>query len=92
MNEELMRTRVILDEKIEERLPLNYDAIQELVEKTKALNSILFVPHCGWYKEGESKYVEYLAFHEVLSGFYIGFVYDLLYENIMEDLKAQFLA
>lgn len=92
MNEEVMRTRVILDKKIEERFPLNYDAIQELAEKTEALNSILFVPHCGWYKGGESKYAEYLAFHEVLNRFYIGLVYDLLRENIIEDLTAEFLA
>ena len=92
MNEEVARTRIILDKKIEERFPLNYDAIQELAEKTNALNSILFVPHCGWYKGGESKYAEYLAFHEVLNRFYIGFVYDLLHNNIMEDIKAQFLS
>ena len=78
--------------KIEEKFPINYDAIQELAEKTKELNTILFVPHCGWYKDGESKYAEYLAFHEVLNRFYIGFVCDLLYENIMKDIKAQFLA
>lgn len=92
MNEEVRRTRVILDKTIEERFPLNYDAIQELAEKTNALNSILFVPHCGWYKGGENKYAEYLAFHQVLNRFYIGFVYDLLHNNIMEDIKAQFLS
>lgn len=92
MNEEVTRTRVILDKKIEERFHLNYDAIQELAEKADELNSCLFVPHCGWYKGGESKYAEYLAFHEVLNRFYIGFVYALLHENMLKDLKAQFLA
>ena len=92
MSEETVRTRTILDTEIKEKFPINYDVIQELAEKTNALNSILFVPHCGWYKGGESKYTEYLAFHEVLNRFYIGFIYDLLYDHIMEDIKEQFLA
>nr|DAS92518.1 MAG TPA: hypothetical protein [Caudoviricetes sp.] len=92
MNEEVTRTRVILDKKIEERFPLNYDAIQELAEKADELNSCLFVSHCSWYKGGESKYIVYIAFHEVINKFYIGFVFDLEYEKIWEDLKAQFLA
>ena len=91
MNEAVTRTRVILDKKIEERFPLNYDAIQELAEKANALNSCLFVPHCSWHKGGESKYIEYIAFHEVINKFYIGFVFDLEHENIWEDLEAQFL-
>lgn len=92
MSEETVRTRIILDEKIEERLPLNYDAIQELAEKTHALNSILFKAHWGWYKSGESKYVKYFAFHDVLNNFYISIVNSLLYKYSIEDIKAQFLA
>lgn len=92
MNEEVTRTRVILDKKIEERFHLNYDAIQELAEKADELNSCLFVPHCSWYKGGESKYINYVAFHEVINKIYIGFVFDLEYAKIWEDLKAQFLA
>lgn len=92
MNEEVARTRVILDKKIEERCPLNYDAIQELAEKADELNRCLFVCHCSWYKGGENEYIAYVAFNEVINKFYIGFVFDLEYANLWEDLKAQFLA
>lgn len=92
MSEEVTRTRVILDKKIEERFPLNYDAIQELAEKTNALNSILFKAHWKWYKSGESKHVKYFAFHEVLNRFYISIVNSLAYTYPIEDIKAQFLA
>lgn len=92
MSEETVRTRVILDTSIEETLLLNYDAIQELAEKTKALNSILFKAHWEWYKGGDSKYVKYFAFHEVLNSFYISLVHSLAYKYSIEDIKAQFLA
>ncbi len=92
MNEEVTRTRVILKYKIEEKFPINYDVVQELAEKADELNRCIFVPHCGCYKGGKSKYVDYLVFDEVLSKFYIGFVSKLNFEIIFKDLIAKFLA
>ena len=92
MNEEVRRTRVILDEEIEERFPINYDAIQELAEKAQELNSCLFVSHCRWYKGGKSKYVEYLIFRAVLQQFFISINTDLVYRNDIEEFTATFLA
>ena len=92
MNEEVTRTRIILKDKIKEKFPINYDVVQELAEKADELYRCIFVPHCGWYKGGESKYVDYLVFDEVLTEFHIGFVSKLNFENIFEDLIAKFLA
>lgn len=92
MNEEVTRTRVILKHKIEEKFPINYDVAQELAEKADELNRCIFVPHCGWYKGSERKYVDYLVFDEVLSKFYIGFVSKLNFEFTFKDLIAKFLA
>lgn len=91
MSEETVRTRVILDEEIEERLPLNYDVIQELAEKASALNSCTFVPFCGWYKGEKSTYVEYLTFRNVLQQFYISIIIDLLHNDGIEEVTASFL-
>lgn len=91
MSEELTRTRSILDETIEERLPFNYDAIQELAEKASALNSCTFVPYCGWYKGEKSTYVEYLTFRNVLQQFYISITIDLLHKDDIEEVTASFL-
>ena len=91
MSEETVRTRVILDEEIEERLSLNYDAIQELAEKASALNSCTFVPFCGWYKGEKSTYVEYLTFRNVLQQFYISIIIDLLHNDGIEEVTASFL-
>lgn len=92
MSEEVRRTRVILDKEIEERFPINYDAIQELAEKADELKRCIFVPHCSWYKGGENKYVDYLAFDVVLTKFYIGFVSKLSFVLFLKDLIAYFLA
>lgn len=89
---EEVRIRTILDEKIEEKLPLNYDVVQELAEKAQELNSCLFVAHCGWYKGGKSKYVEYLTFREVLQQFYICINTDLVYREDIVEFTATFLA
>lgn len=91
MNEEVTRTRVILDEEIEEKFPINYDAVQELAEKASALNSCTFVPHCGWYKGEKSTYVEYLTFRNVLQQFYISIIIDLLHTDGIEEVTATFL-
>lgn len=92
MNGETVRTRVILKHEIEEKFPINYDVAQELAEKADELNSCIFVPHYGWYKGRERKYVDYLVFDEVLSKFYIGFVSKLNFEFTFKDLIAKFLA
>lgn len=92
MNEEVNRTRVILQKEIEEKFPIDYDVVQELAEKASELSSCIFVPHCSWYKGGERNYIKYLAFGEALTRFYIGFVYDLIRTCIFKDLKAKFLA
>ena len=92
MNEEVTRTRVILDEEIEEKFPINYDAVQELAEKASALNSCIFVPHCGWYKGEKSTYVEYLTFRNVLQQFYISIIIDLLHTDGIEEVTATFLS
>ena len=89
---EEVRTRGILKYKIEEKFPINYDVVQELAEKADELNSCIFVPHCRWYKGGESKYVDYLVFDEVLSKFYIGFLSKINFDFIFEDFIASFLA
>lgn len=92
MTEEV-RTRTILDKDIEEKFPINYDVLQELAEKADALNSCLFVPYCGWYAGEKSKYVEYLAFREVIQNFYISFITNLQYARLLDDdIKSQFLA
>lgn len=91
MNEEVTRTRVILDETIEERLPVNYDVIQELAEKASALNSCTFVPFWGWYKGEKSTYIEYLTFRNVLQQFYISITIDLLHKDDIEEVTASFL-
>lgn len=91
MNEEVTRTRVILDEEIEEKFPINYDAVQELAEKASALNSCTFVPYCGLYKGEKSTYVEYLTFRNVLQQFYISIIIDLLHTDGIEEVTATFL-
>ena len=91
MNGETVRTRVILDETIEERYSINYDAIQELAEKASTLNSCTFVPYCGWYKGEKSTYVEYLTFRNVLQQFYISIIIDLLHNDGIEEVTASFL-
>ena len=88
---EEVRIRTILDEKIEEKFPINYDAIQELAEKASALNSCTFVPFCGWYKGEKSTYIEYLTFRNVLQQFYISFTIDLLHKDDIEEVTASFL-
>ena len=84
MNEEVTRTRVILKHKIEEKFPINYDVAQELAEKADELNSCIFVPHCGWYKDSERKYVDYLVFDEVLVNFILA-----LYLNLTLNLHLK---
>lgn len=91
MNEEVTRTRVILDEEIEEKFPINYDAVQELAEKASALNSCTFVPYCVWYKGEKSTYVEYLTFRNVLQQFYISIIIDLLHKDDIGEVTATFL-
>ena len=91
MNEETVRTRVILDKTIEEKYPINYDVLQELAEKASALNSCTFVPYCGWYKGEKSTYVEYLTFRNVLQQFYISIIIDLLHKDGIEEVTASFL-
>ena len=88
---EEVRIRTILDEKIEEKFPINYDAIQELAEKASALNSCTFVPFCGWYKGEKSTYIEYLTFRNVLQQFYISFTIGLLHKDDIEEVTASFL-
>lgn len=92
MSEEVTCTRVILNREIEEKFPINYDAIQELAENASKLSSCLYAQQWGWYKEVDSKYVEYMAFREVLVKFYINIVNVLLYVNKLEDFKVRFLA
>lgn len=92
MSEETVRTRFILDEEIEEKYPINYDVIQELAEKAKELNSSIFVPHCGWYKGGKSKYVEYLTFRKVLNQFFILILTDLVHREGIVEFTATFLS
>lgn len=92
MSEETVRTRVILDKKIEERFPLNYDAIQELAEKASKLYHCLFVAHWNLYKGGEQQYIEYVAFRDVLTNFEVGIKHALLYEGYVGEFTATFLA
>lgn len=88
--EEVNRTRVILDKEIEEKFPINYDLIQELVENVDELLDYLCMPYYECYKEG--KRVEYVAFREVLYKFLNSVVIDLLYDELFEDIKVEFLA
>lgn len=92
MNEEVTRTRIILDKEIEERFPLNYDAIQELVEKASELFHCLFVAHWNLYKGGKHQYIEYLAFQDILVNFDVGIKNDLLYRDYVGEFTAKFLA
>ena len=94
MNEEVTRTRIIRNNKIEEKFPINYDAIQELAENAEKLFDIIFSTQWSRFKAGESKYeyVKFVAFEEVLFKFFIGIVSDLLYEDMFEEVKVQFLA
>lgn len=92
MSEEVRRTRVILDKEIEERFPINYDAIQELAEKASELFHCLFVAHWNLYKGGKRQYVEYVAFREVLSNFDVGIKHDLLYKDYVGEFTTKFLA
>ena len=92
MNEELMRTRVILDEKIEERLPLNYDVVQELIEKTSKLYRYLHLFPWQWNKLDMDTYVTHLTIREVLCRFSIGFVIDLSLNKYLKEITGHFLA
>lgn len=92
MNEELIRTRVILDEKIEERLPLNYDVIQELIEKTNKLYHSLYLFPWQWNKLDMDRYVTHLTITEVLCRFSIGFVIDLSVNTHLKEITGYFLA
>ena len=88
---EEVRIRTILDKKIEEKFPINYDVVQELAEKADALNSCTFVPYCRWYKGEKSTYVEYLTFRNVLQQFCICIIIDLLHKDDIEEFTATFL-
>ena len=92
MNDEVTRTRVILDSTIEEKFPINYDVVQELAEKASELNNWIFVPHGACYKSGVNKYADYLVFDIVLTKFYIGIVSKLSFVFSTEELIAYFLA
>ena len=91
MNKKIRHVHIILNTRIEDRFPFNYDVVQELVENANELFDCVFVPHWACYEE-ESKYVEYMAFQEVLVKFFIAFVNDLLYIVALEDIKTKFLA
>lgn len=92
MSEEVARTRIILDKKIEEIFSINYDVVQELAEKADELNTLIFVPHVACYKSGVNKYADYLVFDIVLTKFYIGIVSKLSFVVSTEELIAYFLA
>lgn len=94
MSEEVTRTRIIRDKKIEEKFPINYDAIQELVENTEKLFDILYSSYWDLFKAEGSKYecVEYVVFHEILFKFFIGIVTKLVYPDMIEEFKVKFLA
>ena len=92
MNEELMRTRVILDEKIVERLPLNYDVIQELIEKTNKLYRSLHLFPWQWNKLDMDTYVTHLTITEVLCKFSICLVLDLSLNKYLKEITGRFLA
>lgn len=92
MSEEVIRTRVILKNKIEEKFPINYAVVQELAEKADELSSCIFVTNYGCYKVVKNKYVDYLAFDVVLTKFYISFVSKLSFVWTLEELIAYFLA
>lgn len=92
MSEEVARTRIILDNKIEEIFSINYDVVQELAEKADELNSLIFVPHGKFYKSGVNKYADYLVFDIVLTKFYIGIGSKLSFVVSTEELIAYFLA
>ena len=92
MNEETVRTRIILDEKVEEIFSINYDVMQELAEKADELNCLIFVPHGACYKSGVNKYADYLVFDIVLTKFYIGIVSKLSFVVSTKELIAYFLA
>ena len=89
---EEVRTRVILDEKIEERLPLNYDVIQELAEKTHKLYGYLHLLPWQWNKLDMDTYVTNLIIREALCKFCIGFVLTLRLSNDMKEITGSFLA
>ena len=89
MNEETVRTRIILDKKVEEIFSINYDVMQELAEKASELNSHIF---SACYKSGVNKYADYLAFDIVLTKFYIGIVSKLSFVVSTKELIAYFLA
>lgn len=92
MSEKATFTRVILEKEIKEKLPINYDAIQELAENVDDLLDCLFENYWRLRYSGEREYVEYVAFREVLYTFSIGFVKDLEYDDMLKDVKTQFLA
>ena len=88
----MTHTRIILDEKIEERLPFNYDAIQELAEKTHKLYGYLHLFPWQWNKLDMDTYVMNLIIREVLCRFCIGFVVDLSLNNDLKETTGHFLA
>ena len=88
----MAHTRVILDEKIEERQPLNYDAIQELAEKAHKLYGYLHLLPWQWNKLDMDTYVTNLIIREALCKFCIGFVLTLRVSDDMKEITGGFLA
>ena len=86
------RTRVIRTTEIEEKFPINYDVIQELVENVDKLLDCLFESKWDYYTVEEQKYVDGVVLQEVLYKFLISFVRDLINVGMIKALKAQFLA
>ena len=92
MNEEVTRTRIIRNNKIEEKFPINYDAIQELAENAEQLFDIIFSPQWSRFKAGESKYeyVKFVAFEEVLFKFLLVLYLTFYMRICLKKLKYSF--
>lgn len=70
MNEETVRTRQIGDYEVKERLPLNYDLLEELANKAETLSLMIFMDTVNdFIKEDEILLNRYLVY-DVVSDWY----------------------
>lgn len=89
---EEVRTREILGRKIDEELPINYDALQELVEKADQLYSCMLQPTYSKYTLDMDTYVNCEISEDVIYKFSYSIALILFCGCTMKKFEAEFLS
>nr|DAR41236.1 MAG TPA: hypothetical protein [Caudoviricetes sp.] len=89
---EEVRTRAILGREIDEKLPINYDVLQELVEKAQQLFFCMLQPTHRKYTLDMDTYVNCEVSENVIHKFSYSIVLTLLCGCTMKEFTAEFLS